>query len=65
MQDVYEIKLTVSRVSGDVPSWKRINRKFLDTLRKQFLIWRTLSAGDRDRYLGLGGQSAEAQTTTT
>jgi len=63
MQDVYEIKLTVKRVSGDVPSWKRINRKFLDTLRKQFLIWRTLSSGDRDRYLGVD-QSVEAPAAT-
>jgi hypothetical protein len=63
MQDVYEIKLTVKRVSGDVPSWKRINRKFLDTLRKQFLIWRTLSSGDRDRYLGVD-KSVEAPVAT-
>lgn len=59
MEDVYEIKLTLYRESGDVPSWARVNRKFLDTMRKQFLIWRTLSAGDRDRYLGMSDAQAE------
>jgi hypothetical protein len=51
MEDVFEIKLLLRRESGDVSSWKRVNRRFLNTMRKQFLIWRTLSAEDRERYL--------------
>jgi hypothetical protein len=51
MEDVYELLLTIRRESGDVSNWKRINRRFLNTLRKQFLIWRTLRAEERDRYL--------------
>jgi len=61
MEDVFEIMLHLERVSGDVSSWRRVNRRFLNTLRKQFLIWRTLRAEERDRYLGLtpaGGQAA-------
>jgi len=61
MEDVYEIWLHLERVSGDVSSWRRVNRRFLNTLRKQFLIWRTLRAEDRDRYLGLD-QAAGAAT---
>ncbi len=53
MEDVFEIRLQLERVSGDVSSWRRVNRRFLNTLRKQFLIWRTLRAEERDRYLGL------------
>jgi hypothetical protein len=53
MEDVYEIRLGLERVSGDVSSWRRVNRRFLNTLRRQFLIWRTLRAEERDRYLGL------------
>jgi hypothetical protein len=53
MEDVFEIRLDLERVSGDVSSWRRVNRRFLNTLRKQFLIWRTLRAEERDRYLGL------------
>jgi hypothetical protein len=63
MEDVFEIMLHLERVSGDVSSWRRVNRRFLNTLRKQFLIWRTLRAEERDRYLRLaptGGATAEA-----
>jgi hypothetical protein len=59
MQDVYEIRLALERVSGDVSSWRRVNRRFLNTLRKQFLIWRTLRAEERDRYLGLGAAAGQ------
>jgi len=52
MEDVYEVKLTINRESGDISNWKRVNRRFLNTLRKQFLIWRTLRAEERERYLG-------------
>ena len=51
LEDVFDLKLTLHRVSGDVSNWKRVNRRFLNTLRKQFLVWRTLSAADRERYL--------------
>ncbi len=51
IEDVYDLKLTLTRVSGDVSNWKRVNRRFLNTLRKQFLIWRTLGAGEREKYL--------------
>jgi ABC-type antimicrobial peptide transport system permease subunit len=54
MEDVFEIKFILTRESGDNASWKRVNRTFLNTIRKQFLIWRALSAKDRDRYLGRG-----------
>lgn len=50
MKDVYEIDLRLDRESGDVSSWKRVNRRFINTLRKQFLIWRTISPEDRERY---------------
>jgi hypothetical protein len=51
LQDVFDLKLTLTRVSGDVSNWKRVNRRFMNTLRKQFLIWRTLSNAERERYL--------------
>jgi hypothetical protein len=49
--DVFEIHLIIDRVSGDISNWKRVNRRFLNTLRKQFLIWRTLKQAERERYL--------------
>ncbi len=32
MEDVFEIWLHLERVSGDVSSWRRVNRRFLNTL---------------------------------
>ena len=50
-QDVFDIHLIIDRESGDISNWKRVNRRFLNTLRKQFLIWRTLKQAERERYL--------------
>ncbi|MCS6777855.1 MAG: FtsX-like permease family protein [Chloroherpetonaceae bacterium] len=50
-EDVFDIRLLIDRESGDISNWKRVNRRFLNTLRKQFLIWRTLKQADRERYL--------------
>jgi hypothetical protein len=57
--DVFEIKLIINRESGDISNWKRVNRRFLNTLRKQFLIWRTLKQADRDRYLNPNTEGEE------
>ena len=50
-EGVYDIFLHIDRESGDISNWKRVNRRFLNTLRKQFLIWRTLKQVERERYL--------------
>ena len=61
LEDVYAVNVILTRISGDVSNWKRVNRRFLNVLRKQFLIWRTLSAEQRERYLSEPEeQSAEA-----
>ena len=54
MAGVYDIRLTIDRESGDISNWKRVNRRFLNTLRKQFLIWRTLEQAEREKYLKNG-----------
>lgn len=51
MSGVYEVKLSLTRETGDSSNWKRASTGFLNTLRKQFLIWRTLKKEDRERYL--------------
>ncbi len=40
--NTYQIDLEITRLNGDVDSWQRVNRRFLNTVRKQFLIWRTI-----------------------
>jgi uncharacterized protein YhhL (DUF1145 family) len=60
MLDVYDIRVKIHRESGDISNWKRVNRRFLNTLRKQFLIWRTLKQGERERYLQQDSGSIQA-----
>jgi hypothetical protein len=60
MTDVFDIRVLIHRESGDISNWKRVNRRFLNTLRKQFLIWRTLKQGERERYLKQGEVEGDA-----
>lgn len=51
MNDVYSIKLKLERLSGDPENWENLNHRFLRALRKQFLVWRTLSVSEKRPYL--------------
>jgi len=62
LESVYDVQLTLTRTSGDVSNWKRVNRRFLNVLRKQFLIWRTLTEIERERYMEIGGTQAAGAT---
>ncbi len=46
----YTINLLMKRTSGESTDWKRLNRRFLDGIRKQFLIWRTVSSQVKKEY---------------
>ncbi|HNT35181.1 MAG TPA: FtsX-like permease family protein, partial [bacterium] len=49
-EDLETFRLTLDRQSGDVQSWLRTNRAFLNELRKALLIWRTMTAEGRAHY---------------
>ena len=53
---IYKIETHIERVSGDVVSWQRMNRNFLNVLRKRFLVWRTIPQEVREEYLAAGAQ---------
>jgi len=42
-EDIYEVQVILQRLSGDDGSWYRLNRPFLTDLRRQFLMWRSLT----------------------
>jgi ABC-type lipoprotein release transport system permease subunit len=50
VEGVYQLELRLTRLSGDPTNWPIVNRRFLDSLRKQFLTWRTLTSDQRSRY---------------
>jgi len=52
--DIYRIVVHIHRISGELSSWKRLNRGFLGSLRKHFLVWRTLMPDVKGQYIDEG-----------
>ncbi len=48
--NIYKIETLLVRRSGTVISWRRMNRSFLNLLRKRFLVWRTLPRSLQEEY---------------
>ncbi len=48
--DYMEIKMSITRNSGEQNTWWRINKRFVNLIRKQLLIWRSMEDGHKDRY---------------
>ena len=45
-----EIRVRLERLAGEANTWRRINKAFLDDLRKQLLIWRSLDDTLKAQY---------------
>jgi len=45
-----EVRVIMRRQSGAYNDWRRANRVFVNDLRKQFLIWRSLDAEVTEKY---------------
>jgi len=48
--NVYEVHVTLQRLSGEISSWTKMTYRFLTTLRKRFLLWRTIPQGIKVGY---------------
>ena len=58
-EGISRIQVYIRRFSGEVSSWKRLNRKFLTEIRKQFLIWRTVPPYSKAEYAEEGKRLVE------
>jgi hypothetical protein len=47
---IYGIEVYIHRLSGQDTSWIRVNQRFMNKLRKEFLIWQTLKKEGRDQH---------------
>jgi len=50
----YSLTLYLQRTTGLLSDWVNSNRPFIDNMRKQLLIWRTLKQTDKEKYIDLG-----------
>jgi hypothetical protein len=48
--NIFQIELDIQRLSGEDASWRRVNQRFMNVIRKQFLIWRTVDAEAKESY---------------
>lgn len=51
IEEVCEIHVRIERLSGPPAAWTRANKLFLEDIRRQFLLWRTLDDEEREHYL--------------
>ena len=52
--NIYAITLAIRRLSGEDSSWRRVNQRFINVIRKQFLIWRTIDLETKAGYRAQG-----------
>jgi hypothetical protein len=51
---IYAVSLQINRLSGEEASWRRVNQRFMNVIRKQFLIWRTVDPEAKAGYRAQG-----------
>ena len=61
--NIFGISLRIQRLSGEDASWRRVNQRFMNVIRKQFLIWRTVDSEAKSSYR-LQGEEFLAGTRT-
>jgi len=49
-EEVFQIRAVIGRESGDEASWIRVTRNFINMLRKQYLLWRTLPTAQKGEF---------------
>jgi hypothetical protein len=54
-----EIKIRLIRESGEANAWRRINKGFLHSIRKQLLLWRSFDLPAKQRYERLLAEAAK------
>ena len=45
-----EICVTMHRMAGEKTLWQRVNKSFINSLRKQLLVWRSLDEEAHRKY---------------
>ncbi|MEM2027233.1 MAG: ABC transporter permease [Candidatus Bathyarchaeia archaeon] len=51
LQKNYTLNALITRLSGSPEIWEKRNYQFIDSLRKQALLWRVLPLQEREKYM--------------
>ena len=63
--NIYTVGLNLQRLSGEDASWRRVNQRFMNVIRKQFLIWRTVDGEAKEEYRRQGSSLLEEMRRET
>ena len=63
--NIYTVGLNLQRLSGEEASWRRVNQRFMNVIRKQFLIWRTVDGDAKEEYRRQGSSLLEEMRRET
>ena len=63
--NIYTVGLNLQRLSGEDASWRRVNQRFMNVIRKQFLIWRTVDGDAKEEYRRQGSSLLEEMRRET
>ena len=64
VKSVYTVEIYIQRISGQDTFWQRVNHRFINGLRKEFLLWHTLAAESRAHHLGVAEKMLAAPAET-
>ena len=64
VKSVYRVEIYIQRISGQDTFWQRVNHRFINGLRKEFLLWHTLATESKAHHRG-GAEKMLAAATET
>ena len=66
VKSVYTVEIYIQRISGQDTFWQRVNNRFINGLRKEFLLWHTMAENAKTHHrefaeemLAHGGKDAD------
>jgi len=59
-----EIDMTIAREAGEHNTWWRVNKRFVNLIRKQLLIWRSMDDSEKQTYQRLMQSIADKKDTS-
>jgi hypothetical protein len=65
IEGIEEIHFRLQRLSGQPGNWKRLNKRLLHDLRRQMLLWRTLTPARMEHYRALAGDQLGKRPVTS
>ena len=49
--NIFRVRFSLTRQAGDMTSYRRAAQRYIDLLRRQFLVWRTLEPPEKQKYI--------------